>query len=71
MAGITLDQAETKLTEYLDAESAILTGQAYSIAGRSLTRADLKAVQEGITRYQKLVNRLSRGGIKVRGGTPV
>jgi hypothetical protein len=71
MPGITLAQAQAKLTEYMDAESAILTGQSYSIAGRSLTRADLKAVQDGIERYQKMVNRLSRGGIKIRGGTPV
>ena len=37
-----------RLKEYLDAESAILRGQSYTLDGRSLTRADLSAVRAGI-----------------------
>lgn len=70
MAGITLAQAETQLATYLAAETAILAGQAYSIAGRSLTRADLAAVQQGIELWNRRVQRLSRGGIRFVGGTP-
>lgn len=48
MAGITLAQAEAQLALYLAAEQAVLTGQAYTIGGRSLTRADLSSIQDGI-----------------------
>ena len=48
MAGITLEQAQAKLNEYLAAETAVLSGQAYEIAGRSLRRADLEMIQAGI-----------------------
>lgn len=49
MAGITQAQAQTQLDAYLAAETAVLGGQAYEIAGRKLTRADLAAIQNGIT----------------------
>ena len=71
MAGITLAQAETQLAAYLAAETAVLSGQSYSIAGRTLTRADLSEIQKGIEIWNKRVKRLTRGGIRVRGGTPV
>ncbi len=48
MAGITLEQAEARLAEYLAAESAVLTGQAYQMGDRQLTRANLAAIQAGI-----------------------
>lgn len=59
MAGITLAQAEARLGEYLDAEAAVLTGQSYTIAGRQMTRADLKAIQTGIDLWNQRVQRLS------------
>jgi hypothetical protein len=71
MAGITLSQAEAKLAEYLAAETAILLGQSYSMNGKSLSRADLEAVQQGIEIWDARVKRLSRGGISVRGVTIV
>lgn len=45
---ITLAQAEAQLTLYLAAEQAVLSGQSYTIGGRSLTRADLDSIQAGI-----------------------
>lgn len=48
MAGITLAQAEAQLAAYLAAETAVLSGQSYEIAGRRLTRADLESIQAGI-----------------------
>jgi hypothetical protein len=70
MAGITLEQAEAKLQEYLDAESAILTGQEYQIGGRRLTRANLAEVRSGIDVWDARVKRLTRGGIRITGAAP-
>lgn len=58
MAGITLAQAEAKLAQYLAAEEAVLTGQQYELAGRMLKRADLLAIQQGISIWNARVNEL-------------
>lgn len=71
MAGITLLQAEAKLTEYLTAETAVLAGQDITIDGTRFTRADLAAVQKGIEIWNGRVNRLTSGGIKVREVIPL
>lgn len=67
---ITLAQAEAKLTEYLNAESAVLAGQSYSIAGRQVTRANLKEIREGLSYWEAKVKRLNRGGLSIRFGVP-
>lgn len=59
MAGITLAQAQAQLDAYLAAETAVLGGQSYEIAGRRLTRADLDAIQAGITAWNARVIALS------------
>ena len=59
MAGITLAQAEAKLAEYLDAETKVLKGQAVTIDGESLTRANLDLIQRGIDSWNKRVQNLS------------
>jgi hypothetical protein len=72
MAGITLAQAEAKLTAYLAAEDAVLTGQAYTIGGRSMTRADLAQIRAGIAAWEQRVIRLTgQGGIRTRGAVPL
>ena len=68
---ITLAQAEAKVTLWMAAEDAVATGQSYSIGTRSLTRADLKDIRETIDYWEGKVQRLTRGGIRVFGGTPV
>lgn len=71
MAGITLAQAEAKLSEWMAADTAVSTGnQAYTMAGRSFTRADAREIRENITFWDAQVKRLSRGGIRVFGVTP-
>lgn len=70
MAGITQAQAEAQLALYLAAEEAVLANQSYTINGRSLTRANLNEIQAGITAWDRRVQRLSRGGIRVSGITP-
>lgn len=71
MAGITLAQAQTKLSESLTAYEKALNAEEYSIAGRSVKRADLDSLQKAITFWEKQVQRLSRSvkGLKVTGVT--
>jgi hypothetical protein len=70
MAGITITQANAQLDSWLTASTAVATGQSYSIGGRSLTRANAKEIRENITFWDMQVKRLTRGGIRVKGGTP-
>jgi hypothetical protein len=59
MAGITLAQAQAQLDAYLAAETAVLSGQRYEIAGRMLQRANLAEIQQGITLWNQRVRDLS------------
>ncbi len=64
---IVLQEKKERLARYRRAEEKILNGQSYSIGSRSLTRADLKLVQEMISRLETEVDRLeSRGSTKRR-----
>jgi hypothetical protein len=71
MAGLTKAQAETQLALWLAADTAVATGQSYSIAGRSLTRANAAEIRENIKFWNAQVKSLDRGGLAVKGGTPV
>jgi len=71
MAGITLEQAQAKLDLWMAADDAIANGQAYTIGGRSLTRADADIIDRKIEKWDKRVKQLSRqatgsGGIRAR-----
>jgi hypothetical protein len=58
--GITLEVASTRLQEYLDAERDVLRNQSYTMAdGRSLTRADLSEIRQGITFWNQQVQSLN------------
>lgn len=59
MAGITAQQAQTQLDAYLAAETAALAGQSYEIAGRRLTRANLREIREGIEYWSRRVGELT------------
>lgn len=70
MAGITLAQAEAKLTAYLDAETAVLSGQEYTIGSRRMKRADLAEIRAGVSYWNGKVSELTSGaGVRVRGLT--
>lgn len=71
MAGITKADAAARLAVYLTAEEKVLGGQSYSIAGRQMTRANLKEIRDGIEYWNSMILRLSRGGIPARGAIPV
>lgn len=59
MSGITLAQAQSQLDAYLAAETNVLLGQSYEIAGRKLTRADLSSIQQGTTLWSRRVGEIS------------
>ena len=69
MAGITLEIAQAKLDQYLDAEQKILLGQESAIDGDRLTLANLEIVQAGIKIWDGRVKELSPassgGGIRM------
>lgn len=59
MAGITLAQAEAKLTLYLDALDKIVLKQKVEIDGQALTRANLADVEAAIKVWDARVKALS------------
>ena len=62
MADVTLDFAKDRLALYFEAEAKVLGGQAYTIGGRSLTRAQLSEIRDGITFWRGQVDRLETTG---------
>ncbi len=69
MSELTLAQAQENLSAWIAADLAVSKGQSYSIGGRSMTRADAKAITEKIKFWQNLVNSLtagSGGGLTVK-----
>jgi len=75
MPGITLEQAEAKLAGWMDADDKVQGGQSYSISSgggsRTLTRANSSEINKQIIFWDKQVKRLSRGGIRMRGVSPI
>ncbi len=58
-----MDELKNELNLYKAARDAILTGaQSYSINGRNLSRADLRTIENSISRLETRIARLSRGG---------
>lgn len=60
MAGITLAQAEAQLALWLEADASVASGQAFSIEGRSVTKADANAITSKIRFWETKVAQLSR-----------
>lgn len=58
MAGITLQQAEAKLAEWMSADTKVSAGQEYSIAGRTLRRSDAQEIRENIKFWDAKVREL-------------
>ena len=76
MSGITLANAQSNLDALQAAYTALIGGtSSYSITttsgSRSLTRRDLSEVREEITHWDRQVKKLTRGGISIRGVTPI
>lgn len=69
---MTTESYQTQLERVQAAIAAIEGGaQSYSIAGRAMTRGDLKTLYEREERLRALAIRETRGGgMRVRSGTP-
>lgn len=59
MAGYTLAQAQAQLDLWMAADAAVATSQSYSIAGRSLSRADAAEITSKIQFWNGQVKLLS------------
>ncbi len=60
-----MSEATDMVVLYVAAEKAVLNGQAYTIAGRSMTRANLSEIRTGRKEWQAIVrteNATSNGG---------
>lgn len=64
MPAFTLEQASTQLAAYLAAETKVLAGQAATLGDRSVTLADLSAIQKGITTWSARVDEASRSALR-------
>lgn len=70
--GIPYEVAKKKLDALLDALDVVLTGQSYTIGSRTLTRANLTAIQEAIKYWSDIVSKCESGcgGVKVQRAIP-
>ncbi len=59
---VTLEFAKDRVALYYEAEAKVLGGQAYTIGGRSLTRANLKEIRDGISYWQGVADRITATG---------
>lgn len=72
---ITLEQAQQNLADAMEALAASRKQQGYSVTsttgGRTTNRALHQSLLEEVKFWERRVAQLQRGGIRVRGGTPV
>ena len=66
MAGITLAQAQAQLDAWLAASLAVSSNQSYSIAGRSLSRANASEISAMVDKWESKVKQLSASNAGVR-----
>ncbi|MCM3141313.1 DUF6148 family protein [Brevibacillus sp. MER 51] len=72
MPRMTLEEAKEMYQLWSNAEKALASAQSYTIAGRSLTRADMSTVLERKKYYGRILDELQTGRrrSKVRSITP-
>ena len=63
---VKLDTLRARLAQYYEAESKILEGQSYSLGSRSLTRTNLREVQNMIRELEAKINSLETRGTTKR-----
>ncbi len=51
---------------YNEAIQKVLAGQSYSMGGRTLTRANLKELQDGLATWERKAARATNRGLKIR-----
>jgi hypothetical protein len=72
LSALTIDQLRARLQAYLDAEASVLRNQSYTVAGRSLTRANLTEIRKGIGEIGGEIDRRAGAATTtVRRGAPI
>lgn len=66
MAGLTLEQAQARLADWLEADAAVARNQSYSINGRTLTRASASEIRQNIDFWQQKVDAIAARGVTGR-----
>lgn len=68
----TAEEARTMLEKWLDAESAVATGQSYKIGNRQLQRADLSEIANRIKYWRNELDKAESGrtGARVMRAVP-
>lgn len=64
MAGLTKEQCEARLNDWLAADEAVARNQSYQIGDRTLTRADAKEIRENISFWNSKIKQIDRGGAR-------
>lgn len=64
---ITLQTAETQLQTWIEADSAVASGQSYQMGNRRLQRADAAEITNKIKFWSDMVNQLTDSGIYSQG----
>jgi hypothetical protein len=69
MAGTDITTAQANLDAANDAYLVALKSKSYTIGSRSKTNQEIRELRDDITHWSGVVQRLTRGGIPVRGIT--
>lgn len=70
MANLTLSQVEAIRDEALEQLAKALQSESYRAADRSNTR-NISEIRATLDWAERMITRLSRGGIRITGGTPI
>jgi len=62
MSAYTKEEAQAELVIWKAALKAAASGQSYSVAGRTLNRANLKEIKDMVEWFGQQVNQAERGG---------
>jgi len=59
------ESVQSMILLYVEAEQAVLKGQAYQIGGQSLTRADLDKIRKGRQEWMAIRNAINGSGRRI------
>lgn len=68
MARFPVTVCKEMLSQYMEAETVVLTGQSYSIGGRSLTRANLADIRRGVDYWSEKLSEAEKAAATGRPG---
>lgn len=68
MARFPVTICKERLSQYMEAEAVVLTGQSYSIGGRSFTRANLADIRRGVEYWSEKLSEAEKAEATGRSG---